>query len=100
VEYTRRDFFKERFTRAELAQLLQRADLRPAEALSRRSTAFKTLGLAERDVPDDELLDLIVAEPTLLKRPLLVAPDRTIQGFAKTALGKLVDDLTAGTGAR
>ena len=69
-------------------------------ALSRRSAAYKTLGLAERDVSDDEILDLLVAEPTLLRRPLLVAPDRTLQGFEETAYGELVHALTGGTGER
>jgi arsenate reductase-like glutaredoxin family protein len=100
VAFRRRDFFKQRFSRAELAELLQRAGLKPSEALSRRSTAYKTLGLAERDVSEDELLDMLVTEPTLLRRPMLVAPDRTLQGFDKTAFGKLVDDLAGGTGER
>lgn len=89
VAFQRRDYFRDRFTREELAALLARAGLTPHEALSTRSRPYKSLGLAERDPTDDELLDLMVAEPALLKRPLIIAGDQTVLGFNKDQINAL-----------
>ncbi|MDI3340794.1 MAG: ArsC/Spx/MgsR family protein [Sphaerobacter sp.] len=73
--------------------MLRRAGLTPREALSTRSRAYRELGLAERTVSDDELLDLMVAEPTLLRRPLVLTPGGSVLGFDR----KRLDALLGGT---
>lgn len=97
--HARRDFFRERFTRAELAAVLTRAGLSPRDALSKRSRAYKELGLAGRAVSDNELLELMIAEPTLLRRPLVVG-DETVLGFDRDALGRLAARSQTGSGAK
>jgi Spx/MgsR family transcriptional regulator len=77
IEYQRRDYFSQRFTREELVQLLERTGLSPRELLSTRSRAYRELGLEEREVSDDELIDLMVREPGLLRRPVVVI-DRVV----------------------
>mgnify|MGYP001309584576 FL=1 len=91
VSYRARDFFKDRFTRDELAALLARAGLRPRDVLATRSRAYRDLGLAGRQVSDDELLDLMVAEPTLLRRPIVVTDHEVIVGFDARRLEALVE---------
>lgn len=91
VAFNRRDYFKDRFTVEELRDLLARLDLRPAEVLSRRSRAYKELvGDREPALTDDELLALMVREPTLLRRPLVTAGDRVVVGFDREALNALI----------
>ncbi len=87
----RRDYFKQRFTRDELASVLERAGLRPHDVLSTRSRAYRSMQLAERDLSDDELLDLMIQEPTLLRRPLVISPAGTVVGFNKQKLEELTD---------
>lgn len=59
--------------------------------LSKRSTAYKTLGLAAKTLPDNELLDLMVQEPTLLRRPLVVNPDgQSVVGFNVSDMQRLI----------
>lgn len=70
--------------------MLRRAGLTSHEALSKRSRAYRELGLAEREVSDDELLDLMVAEPTLLRRPLVLTPEGSVLGFDRKRLDSLV----------
>lgn len=89
--FERRDYFRDRFSRDELATLLARAGLDPQEALSKRSRAYKELQLADRDVSDDDLLDLLVAEPTLLRRPLIIAGDRAVIGFNRDEIEALAN---------
>ena len=89
VAFQRRDYFRDPFSRAELADLLQRAGLTPRDVLSTRSRAYKQLDLAGRDVDDDELLDLMLAEPTLLKRPIVIDRERHVVGFSRPRLEEL-----------
>lgn len=71
--------------------MLRRAGLTPFEVLSKRSRAYRSLGLAERQLSDDELLDLMIEEPTLLRRPLIISPAGVAVGFNQTRLHELVE---------
>ena len=72
--------------------MLQSAGLTPREVLSRRARPYKDL-VGDRDLSDDELLELMVREPTLLRRPLAVKGGRATVGFDREGLAGL-----AGTG--
>ena len=89
VTVERRDYFKDRFTAEELATVLARAGRTPTEMLSTRAKAYKDLGIADRNLNDEELIDLMVAEPTLLRRPLAVAKGQSTVGFNAAALTAL-----------
>jgi Spx/MgsR family transcriptional regulator len=91
TEYQRRDFFKERFTVTELHALLERAGLNVADALSTRSRAYKEHNLADRDLSDEQILELMVDEPTLLRRPLVIGNGPTVVGFNAVAIQALID---------
>lgn len=86
----RRDYFGHPFERAELAALLDRAGIGPREMLATRSRAYKDLGLAARELGDDETLDLMVQEPTLLRRPLVIGKGGAVVGFNRPALEALI----------
>jgi arsenate reductase len=61
--------------------------------LSTRSTAYRTLGLADKSPSEDELLDLMVAEPTLLRRPLVITlAGESVVGFRADALRDLIGE--------
>lgn len=69
-----RDFFAHRLERAELEDLVRRAGgIRGIFAFG--SPSFKKLGRDPAEVADDELFELVLAEPRLLRRPLLVTDD-------------------------
>lgn len=92
VGFTRRDFFKDRFTVSELGTLLTQAKVRPGDVLSRRSRAYKEfIGDRESSFTDAELFDLMAREPTLLRRPLAVNNGRLVTGFDEKALLTLAD---------
>ena len=89
--YHRRDFFKERFTVPELRALLERAELTASDALSTRSKAYAAFGLAEKDLSDDEILELMVIEPTLLRRPLVLGNGSTVVGYNTSGIRALIE---------
>lgn len=80
-EVERRNYFRDRFTVEELRAVLVRAGRSPSDMLSTRSRAYRDLSLADRQPTDDELLDLMVREPTLLRRPLAIGAGGSVVGF-------------------
>jgi arsenate reductase (glutaredoxin) len=91
IAFERRDYFKEGFSVDELDALLRQAGLSPSEVLSKRSRAYKDLGLAEREVADRELLELMVEHPTLIRRPIVVGTGGVVVGFNRDELTKLAE---------
>ena len=91
VEADRRDYFKRRFSRDELVELLDCISKRPGDVLSTRSTPYRTLDLASKELTDDELIDLMVEHPQLLRRPLVVRGGEATVGFNRDAITALVE---------
>jgi len=69
VEINERDFFKNPFKRPEIDDLLQG---KPAsEMFNFRSPSFKQLGLGKDKLNNNELIDLMLKEPRLIRRPVV-----------------------------
>jgi len=52
-------------------ELLRKMDLAPRDLLRTREEIYKTLKLGERELPDDEIIDLMVKHPDLIQRPIV-----------------------------
>ena len=68
------------------------------DLLSRRSIRFRELGLSGRTFTEEELLDLLAAEPTLLRRPIFVSDERVVVGAAEPTLRSLLGEDAAVAG--
>lgn len=90
ADFERREFFKQKFTREELTGLLERAGLPVSDLLSTRSTPYREKGLAERDLTHDDIIDLMLEGPRLLKRPILVSGSTTVIGYKADEIRDLV----------
>ena len=84
VELEQRDFFQDRFSEDELRQLLQ--GRQSSEVFSWNSPSFKALGFASDSLNDQELLQLMLQEPRLIRRPLIKIGERLIVGVAQKTL--------------
>jgi Spx/MgsR family transcriptional regulator len=89
IAYQRRDYFRDRFMLEELAGVLASAGLTPRDVLSKRARAYKELG-GDHDLSDDQLLDLMIEEPTLLRRPLIVSGHDAVIGFDRKELERML----------
>ena len=58
---------------------------------SRRSTKYRELGLKDKTLSENEMLDLMAGEYTFLKRPIIVAGNKAIAGFFE----RIYDDFLA-----
>lgn len=91
LEYERREYFKDRFTAAELRQLLETQNLTVADIISTRSTPYKEHDLANRQLTDDEIIDLMVEDPRLLRRPIVIADGQVLIGHNAPKLEALIE---------
>jgi arsenate reductase (glutaredoxin) len=66
--------------------LLKSLRLTAHEVASTKSPSYKKLGLDNRSVSEDELIALMVQEPRLIRRPLIVVNGRSIVGFDKAKI--------------
>jgi len=88
VEISERDFFKEPFTREEINALLQG---KPAsDMFSFKSPSFKALGLKQEKLKDDDLINLMLKEPRLIRRPVIKVGKKVYFGADVKRLEKII----------
>ncbi len=85
IELDERDFFAEPFTAEELRELI--GDVPVSDYFSWRSPSFRKLGLKREEMSDGRMLELMVGEPRLIRRPLILTAEGTlIVGTDKRAM--------------
>ncbi|HWV24051.1 MAG TPA: arsenate reductase family protein [Thermomicrobiales bacterium] len=92
ADYEKREFFKQRLTRDELSSMLDSVGLTANDVLSTRSRPYKEMGLAEKSLSDDELLNLMVEEPRLLRRPIVIRDGEVVVGHNEAKLRELIGE--------
>ena len=84
VELDERDYAKRPLSLTELKDLF--AGLDPRDYLNPKSPAFKARDLKGKSLTAEQALGLMLEEPNLLKRPLVVAGQTIIAGFDRQRL--------------
>lgn len=59
---------------------------------SRRAIKYREMKLNERELSDNEMLDLMSREYTFLKRPILVAGGKAVAGFSEKQWKQLLEE--------
>ena len=88
-ELLERDFFKEMFSRNELVDII--GSRNPEDFFSFRSPSFKKLGLDREHLGNDDLIDLMLQEPRLIRRPLISGRGMLFVGTDKKALREFLN---------
>ena len=71
------DYRRTGWTHQLLAELLTAMDARPRDLLREKGTPAAELGLLDPAVPDDTILEAMIAHPVLVNRPIVVTPKGT-----------------------
>ena len=87
-ELTERDYFKEPLSEAEIREMAALAGI--DQIFARRSPSLKQMGLANRDLSEDEMVDLMLQEPKLVRRPLIRVGDQVFAGGSGSVLDSVV----------
>lgn len=61
-------------TRLLLRQLIERMGVSVRDVIREKGTPYAELGLDDRSLSDDQLLDAMMAHPILINRPIVVTP--------------------------
>ena len=76
--YTAINYYEQPFTKALLKGLLKKAGLSAKDILRTKEDIYKELGLAKKNLSDDELIDLMLKHPDLIQRPLVEKGEKVI----------------------
>src|SRR5687768_4342458 len=94
--FTLQDIKTEKITPAQLDQMRKLAG--SYEALfSRRSMKFRPMGLADKNLTEEDYRELILEEYTFLKRPVTIAGNKIFIGNDKKTVTALKEFLSAGS---
>jgi arsenate reductase-like glutaredoxin family protein len=89
IPFDSRDLDKQRLSEAELDQLIGSRDYR--DFLNPRNELFRKRKMKERPPSRAEAIKLMVKEPNLIRRPLLIRGSHIIFGFDEAMYRKLAD---------
>ena len=78
VDFDAVDYYVDPIPKKKLLDLLRKMRLPPRALLRTKEPVYKTLRLAERDLTDDEIVDLMVKNPDLIQRPIVEKGARAI----------------------
>ena len=88
MEISERDFFKNPFVRSEIEELLQGKSA--SEMFNFKSPSFKKLGLVREKLSEKELINLMLKEPRLVRRPVVRIDGHVYFSADKTVLEGLI----------
>ena len=87
-----RDYFKEPFSEEEIRELAAISSM--DQIFARRSPSLKHMGLAGQDLSDDEMVNLMLKEPKLVRRPLMRVGNQVFAGGSGTVLESVLGAAT------
>ena len=78
VDFDAVDYYVDPIPKAKLKALLRKMGMSARELLRTREVRYRALRLGERDLAEDEILDLMVDYPDLIQRPIVEKGSRAI----------------------
>jgi arsenate reductase len=72
------NYYETPFTKTRLKRLLHKAGLQAKDVLRTKEDIYKSLNLAKKELSEDEWLDLMIAHPDLVQRPIVEKGDDVI----------------------
>jgi arsenate reductase (glutaredoxin) len=88
--FTAINYYERSFTKTQLKTLLKKAGLSPKDVLRTKENLYHELGLAKKQLSDDELLDLMVKHPDLIQRPIVEKGDQAMLARPADSIKKLL----------
>ena len=89
VDFDAVDYYLDPIPRPKLVELLRKMGLTAHDLVRTKEPLYRTLGLADRAVSDDELIDLMVSHPDLIERPIVEWGERAILARPASRIAEL-----------
>lgn len=74
------EYLKTPPSKTELKRILKQLGLSPRDLMRKKEAEYKSSGADDPDLSDDQLIDLMLAHPKLIERPIVVKQDRAVIG--------------------
>ena len=78
---------------AKLRELVKKMNVSPRQLLRTGEAVYRELGLAQREVSDEELIALMVEHPELLQRPIVERGARAVLARPVENVRALLEDV-------
>ena len=78
VDFDAVDYYTDPIPKTKLRELLRKMKMPAQELLRTKEEIYRTLRLGERDLTDDEIVELMVKHPDLIQRPIVEKGSRAI----------------------
>ncbi len=78
MDYETVNYYATPLTAGQLADLIAKLGVRPRDIIRKSEPVYRQLELGSRDLPDDELIRIMVENPDLIQRPIVVRGDRAV----------------------
>ena len=75
-----RDFFKDPLTESELKKIIKMTGKKPSGLLRKRDKMYKEMDLGKNEKTDSELIKLMVKNPGLILRPIIILKNKALVG--------------------
>jgi arsenate reductase len=90
VEFDSINYYETPLNVEELRGLINKLGISPRDLLRKGEQLYRDLGLGERELSDDELIKLMVENPDLMERPIVVHGDKAVLGRPPENVKKLL----------
>lgn len=90
IEPTIVEYLEEPLSKSELKNLLKLLGLGPRDLLRTNEPEYKSLSLADKNLKDEDIIDVIVKNPRLLERPIVVKGKKAVLGRPTENILKLL----------
>ena len=90
IEPEIRYYLEEPPSQSELAEILRKMGKRPRDIFRKSEPLYKDLGLKNKDLTDEILLDYLHKYPILIERPIVVRGQRAVLGRPPEDIKKII----------
>jgi arsenate reductase len=80
VEFEAVNYYETSLGDAELRELIAKLGISPRELMRKDEQIYRDLQIGKRELSDDELIRLMVENPDLIQRPIVVRGQRAVLG--------------------
>lgn len=87
IEFTPRELAKEPLSRDEIMRL-SKGD--PASLIDRRKPSFRKLGVGDGELLEEEAIELMMKEPSIIRRPIYEFDGEIVFGSDQDRLAQLI----------
>ena len=91
VDFDSVDYYLDPIPKTKLKALLRKMGIQPRELLRTKEAIYKELKLAERNLSDTEIIDLMIKYPDLIQRPIVEKGERAILARPAERLKQIID---------